>query len=253
MKIKKLLIVGNWKMYVSTFNEARSIAQEVSLKIKGNKVHSVVLCPSFSHLFRLSGGKKGLITWGAQDVGVHEEGAHTGETGARQLADSGISYVIVGHSERRAGGETNEVISEKVKRARAYGIVPIVCIGESVRDEHGDYLRVVREQIMQSLRGIKKADLKNIVIAYEPVWSIGKKEDEIITPRDLHEMVIYIRKILSLIFGANEAKAVRIIYGGSVTPGNAYSIVNLGEVAGLLIGRDSVRPDSLASIVKILS
>lgn len=252
-KKKKLLIVGNWKMYVSTMADAQVIARSISNRLKKYTNHTVVLCPAFLHIPLLSKGKRGPLLWGAQNVSAFDEGARTGEVGAGELADVGVSHVIVGHSERRALGETDADIARKVARARSYGIIPIVCIGESVRDTHGEYLRFIRDQLLGSLKGIPKKDLKHVVVAYEPVWAIGKKDTEAITPRDLHEMVIYIRKVLSDAFGVKEAQDVRVIYGGSVTSNNALSIVHEGEVSGLLIGRDSVKPDNLLAIVSLLS
>ena len=242
MSSSKKLIVGNWKMYITNKADAKAIFRKIWKQPIDPKKVEVVVCPSVVHLDAVSSIsiKDKKISIGVQNVSSYISGAHTGECAVSQVKDLGAEYAILGHSECRARGEIDADIAEKVSASLRAGIVPIVCIGESVRDSHGDYLNFVRSQIAGSLAKISRKNLSDLVIAYEPIWAIGKKDFEAITPTDLHIMTIYIRKILSELYGQEDAKRVRILYGGSVNQENAQEIVRVGSVSGLLIGRESI-------------
>ena len=163
--------------------------------------------------------------------------------------EAGARFAIVGHSERRRLGETDENVSKKVLAALKERITPILCVGEGERDSHGLYLHTLKEQIRNSLSGVSKNSIKKIIIAYEPVWTIGKEAKDAMNADILHQTVILIRKILVDRFGPT-GRGVKIIYGGSVAPENAREIVRGGEVDGLLVGHQSLKPESFKKILK---
>jgi triosephosphate isomerase len=171
---------------------------------------------------------------------------------AAQVAGIGANYVIIGHSERRAAGETDAEIAEKVKRALAEKLTPIVCIGENERDEDAKYLNVLREQLRAVLEPLAAKERLNIVIAYEPVWAIGRSALQAITPADLAEMVLYIRKLLSAYIPGKSSAQVRILYGGSVDPANVRDLAAHGGIEGFLIGRASVDVKTFSALVQAI-
>lgn len=159
----------------------------------------------------------------------------------------GATYSIVGHSERRAMGETDEVIAEKVAEVVKCGMVAVVCVGETERDEEGNYLEVIKAQIKKSLSRISKQEAHKVILAYEPVWAIGRTDNVAITSHDLHQMAIFIRKYLKEVLGI-AGDLIRIIYGGSVTPENAYDLYLNGGVSGFLPGRSSWEAETFKGV-----
>jgi triosephosphate isomerase (TIM) len=249
MKRVKKLIVGNWKMYPERLEDAKKIVAEVKRATKNIKHTNVVLCPPHVYTPIFSGIKKGLLSLGAQNINSESSGSLTGEVSVSQIAQFNVKYVIVGHSERRKMGETDEMINKKVKAVLSYGMTAIVCIGESSRDHDGSYLGFIRQQLLSSLKDIEKKNLDQVVVAYEPIWAVGAKEA--MSARDLLETSIFIRKVLSDIFG-DFARGVSVLYGGSVDRVNADSLVRDGEVSGLLIGRQSLNPKDFIEIIKLV-
>jgi triosephosphate isomerase (TIM) len=249
MKRQKKLIVGNWKMNPTSLDDARKIATTVKRFM--NSVHrtSVVICPPFVYLSPLSSLPKGSIYLGAQNANGELSGPYTGEVSFSQFYDFKVSFVILGHSERRKMGETDEIVNKKVKSVTSNRMKAIVCVGESVRDRDGEYLSVIKNQIHKALKDVNKRNLDKVIIAYEPLWAIGAKEA--IGPRDLHEMSIYIRKVLKDMFGSL-SDSILVIYGGDVDRVNADSLVRDGNVSGLLIGRASLRPKDFVEIIKLV-
>ena len=244
-----MLIVSNWKAYVENIEEAKKLhALALRLSKKG---HDLVVAPTTAHLtlFTL---KKGSVALGAQDVSVHTAGAHTGEVTAGALKESGVSYVIVGHSERRASGETDAVVLEKVRRVLAEGMTPIVCVGESARDEQGAYLGVVRTMIESVLAPLNPKERTELIIAYEPVWAIGKTGAEAIQEEDLTEMVLYIRKVLGEFLPGKASEKVRVLYGGSVEASVIRSLAGGTGVDGFLIGHASADVSAYKALVEEL-
>jgi triosephosphate isomerase (TIM) len=239
MKKSKLLIVGNWKMNPGNIKKAEEIFLAIKESAKNLKNIKVAICPPFVYLNDLE--KKALssnISLGAQDVFWENNGSFTGEISPEML--KGESYVILGHSERREIGETDEMVSKKILSALKAKLTPIVCVGEKERDEHGEYLLFLKNQIVNSLAKISKVQLTKIILAYEPVWAIGKKEAMQAT--EIHEMTIFIKKVLSEITKSKNIFEIPILYGGSVNYNNAKDIITLGEVDGLLVGRESLEP-----------
>lgn len=249
----KKIVVANWKLNPQTLEEAKDLYVKYrAFSREGNKT-KVIVCPPYIYASSLANlaVKTGDPKVGVQDVFFENSGSWTGEIGPSMLKNIGMSYGIIGHSERRSLGETDEVVNKKVLASLASGISPIVCIGENIRDSHGDYLSFLKEQLVKALNKVTVKDLKNVIIAYEPVWAIGKKDSEAITPRDLRVMSIYIRKILSDIYGQKEVSSVPVLYGGSVSQKIAQNIIEEGKVQGLLVGRSSLDAEEFLGILKI--
>ncbi len=236
----KYLVIGNWKMNPNTKAEAQKIIASVKKVASQLSTTSVVMCPPYVYMSLAYGKGASLVALGAQDVAPEIQGSYTGEVSATMLRESGAAYVIVGHSERRAMGENDELISRKVARALEEGIIPVLCVGEKTRDKEGLYMEELRLQIKNSLQGIEQKHAHKIIIAYEPVWAIGAKEA--MTPALIQETAIFVRKTLTDIFGQEKALKIKVLYGGSVNFRNATEIVSQGSVDGLLVGRESINP-----------
>lgn len=251
MKKRKKLLVGNWKMNPETLDEARHIASVIRRGMKKVSNVNVIICPPFPFLAVLRPKDKNVFL-GAQDVFWERAGSYTGEVGLPMLDDVGARSVIIGHSERRAQGETDEMINKKVKVALVGGMGVILCIGEKERDANGHFLATIKQQLVSALLKVDKKNASNLIVAYEPIWAIGKSDREAMKGDSIHEMNIYIKKILSEIFGQDIGRAIPVLYGGSVTPANAEDIVKNGRVDGLLVGRQSLKPAEFIDIAKII-
>lgn len=249
-KKSRSLIVANWKMNPETMEEAKEIFKKTKLNIQKLKNIKVVICPPFVYLSELEkslGSNSRYLYLGAQDIFWEKSGSFTGEIGSSMLKKE--SYVILGHSERRDLGENNEMISKKVISTLKANMYAILCIGEKERDEHGEYLHFLREQLIHSIGKLSKSFLDKLIIAYEPVWAIGKSEA--MKPNDIYEISIFIKKILVEIFGQKTNINVPILYGGSVNVKNAKEIIKFGEVQGLLVGRQSLDSEKFGELLKI--
>jgi triosephosphate isomerase len=265
------IIIGNWKMNPQTVLEAKHIIAKTKNIVRKLERTTVVICPPFPFIpfaiVRKSARtgnksanksstrnvKSNEVKAGAQNVFPEAEGAFTGEVSARELVDLGVEYVIVGHSERRIGGnagsvETDMDVSRKTAAVVQAGMTVVLCIGEKTRDDLGEYLDVVRDEIKASLQAFPKRALGQLIIAYEPIWAVGAKAA--MTPATIHEMVIFIKKVLSDIYGQASAVEVPILYGGSVNFRNAADIIALGQVDGLLVGRESVNVPGFVELLK---
>ena len=180
-----------------------------------------------------------------------DTGAFTGEVSGTMLYNFGARYVILGHSERRAQGETNVDVNQKIKSVLAAGLYPILCVGESVRDAEHGYFNLVKDQLSECLHGLTKNWLRKLIIAYEPVWAIsstpGRRDA---TAEDSYEMAIFIRRVLADKWGRDAAQT-RIIYGGSASDRDAEEFLSRGGVDGLLVGRASLSPEKFVKIVAI--
>ena len=233
------IVIANWKMNPATEREAISLA-------KASDKEGAVLCPPFVYL---SAVKKTIkkAKLGAQDSFYEERGAYTGEVSAEMLQNLGVKYAILGHSERRAQGESNEIVGLKIKAAVSAGLIPILCVGEKERDESHEYLKIIRSQ----LDSLSKAAFGKILIAYEPIWAIGKNATREATPEEFREMSVFIKKILFDKFSAQAIEKTRIIYGGSVHPENCAAFLAEGAADGFLVGRDSLDPKKFGEIIKI--
>lgn len=242
------LIIANWKSNPKSIKEARVIWNDI-LKISKNiKNKKIIICPPFPFIFLGNVIKNSKIILGAQSVFPEAEGSYTGEVFANMLKSMNVNYVIVGHSERRKLGETDEYINKQILTTIKNKITPILCIGEIRRDHDGRYLPFVKEQILKCLDGVSRLNLKNIMIAYEPVWAIGKNAVREATSEEFVEMKIYIKKVLSDVYGVKVAQSIPIIYGGSVNSKNAKIFIENGA-DGLLVGRDSLSPKKFREII----
>jgi triosephosphate isomerase (TIM) len=246
--MKKSLIAGNWKMY-KTPGESGEFVKSLADNIKGYEDRDVLICPPFTSLYAVSEilAKNPSIKLGAQNVYFEDEGAFTGEISTRMLVDSGVEFVICGHSERRnIFGESNATVNKKVKKTADAGMKPILCIGEKIEErESGKTFDVISTQLKESLDGFEKSEL--LVIAYEPVWAIGTGKTA--TPEQAEEVHHFIRTLLEEIFDKNRADETKILYGGSVKPDNIDSIMRQKNIDGVLVGGASLKVDSFCRII----
>ena len=245
----KKIIIANWKMNPVSYKQAEKIFIANSKSISKIKKTDVIICPPILYLEKLKRRSKKLGL-GAQNIFYEESGAYTGEISADMLYDIGARYVILGHSERRATGETNEDVNKKIKSALFAGLRPIICIGEKKRDENHIYLNFIKEQLEVAFKNILKTSLPKIIIAYEPIWAIGKNAIREANSEEFREISIFIRKVLSDKFGAKAIAKTKIIYGGSVHPKNVASFLQQGQTDGFLVGRDSLDPKKFEEIIK---
>ena len=239
---KRKVIAGNWKMN-KTPSEAREFID--SLKVWANQVQDeVVICVPFVSISTAIEQTRGTnIKVGAQNMHWEDKGAYTGEISASMLKDIGVEYVIIGHSERRQYfGETDENVNKKVHTAFKNGLRPIVCVGESLEQrEQGVTEDLVRYQVKIALSNLSLEQVKNIVIAYEPIWAIGTGKTA--TKEQANEVCGVIRDCILTLYGEDAANSVVIQYGGSVSADNANELFNMSEIDGGLVGGASLKPD----------
>ncbi len=237
-------------MNPGTFKEAKSLLDATRKAGDKAKQVSIVLAPPSIYLRQLRLLYKGKrIAFGAQSAHYEQGGAFTGEVSMTQVRDAKATYVLVGHAERRAAGETNVDTSKKVAAALALNMTPVLCVGETTRSNSGDHFAVVAEQLKAGLATVQKPVLKKILIAYEPVWAIGASRP--MSSRDMHEMAIFIRKTIVGIHG-DVGMQMRILYGGSIDETNAAEMCREGEVEGLLVGRASSDPRKITALIAAL-
>lgn len=253
MKDINKLIIANWKMNPQSKKEAEIIFNKISVFLKNIKRVEVVICPPFPFLFIKEKVKNKKLYLGSQDVFFEKDGSYTGEVSTSMLKNFGVSYVIVGHSERRVLGDTNQIINKKIIATLKSKMSPIFCVGENKRDANGFYLSFIKQQLIEGLEGVSKLQMKNIVIAYEPVWAIGSNAERVATPTEFIEIRIFIKKVISDLYGVKIANDIRIIYGGSVNNINAGSFIKEGGADGLLVGRDSLNIKKFSEIINLTS
>lgn len=246
--MRKPFIAGNWKMFKTTA-EAKEFAKEF-LKLYEKDDVRVAICAPFTQLAALVEAFKGTgIGVGAQNMHFADNGAFTGEISADMLAEIGVNYCIIGHSERRQYfGETDETVNKKLHQAFAHDIVPILCVGETLeqRDAGKEY-DVVREQLVKDLAGLSEIQMRHMTIAYEPIWAIGTGRTA--TPEQADEMCGAIRDIVEELYDTDISCDVTIQYGGSVKPANATELMNMPEIDGALVGGASLKPEEFIQIV----
>ncbi len=244
------LIAGNWKMH-KTLAEAVAFAAALKEQLSGAETGAeVAVCPPFTALAAVAEVLQGSgVGVGAQDVFWEDKGAFTGEISPPMLAELGCRYVIIGHSERRQYfGETDGTVNRKMRAALRWDLVPIVCVGETLAErEAGAACSVVERQLRGGLDGLLPHQAAGLVIAYEPVWAIGTGKNA--SPRDAQEMIAHIRRTVGEMYGDEAADRVRILYGGSVSPANAASILAEPDIDGALVGGASLDLASFLAIV----
>jgi triosephosphate isomerase (TIM) len=250
------LIAGNWKM-VLDHQQGTLLVQKLDWTLKDAKhdysAVEVAVLPSHTSLRTvqtLVEGDKLSIVLGAQDVSEHDSGAYTGEVSATMLAKLGVTYVAVGHSERRQyHGETDAVVRTKAAKALAAGLTPIVCVGEPLEIRKAEqHVEFTVGQVTQALTGLTAEQAAGLVLAYEPVWAIGT--GEVATPEDAQEVCAALREAVAELFDQTTADAVRILYGGSVKPASIAAIMKQPDVDGALVGGASTDAGDFAAIVR---
>ncbi|PKN02029.1 MAG: triose-phosphate isomerase [Elusimicrobia bacterium HGW-Elusimicrobia-1] len=248
--MRRPIIAGNWKMYKS-LAEALDLVENLKLSCSSVADRDVVVCPPFTALAIVSQSiKKSALKLGAQNLHWEKEGAYTGEVSAKMIVDAGCYYVIIGHSERRQYfGETDDTVNKRTKAALAAGLIPIVCVGETLAErESNRAFEVIERQMKGGLAGLSVEDSQKIVAAYEPVWAIGTGKTA--TPEQAQEIHAFIREKYSALYGGSAASGLRILYGGSVKPDNAANLMRQADIDGALVGGAALKADDFAKIVK---
>lgn len=245
----KKIIIGNFKMN-TTPTEFKSYAMTIATKTKGTK-NDVVLCPPYTHLAvakEILGG--GNVFYGAQNLAEEERGEFTGEISANMIKDLGGSYVIVGHSERRGKfKETDKVVNKKIKTALANGLKVVLCVGENLQTRTNKQGSIfVKKQLEEALRGIYENELDSVVIAYEPIWTVGTGKSA--TTKDIEKMFETIRKFIEYLYSEKAGKKVDVIYGGSISLTNYKKILEVETIDGLLVSGPCLDVENFALIAK---
>lgn len=248
--MRKPIIAGNWKMN-KTLGEAVSFVEEVKSSIPSpDKVESIVCAPAL-FLEKLNGLSNGTdLKIGAQNMHFEENGAFTGEISPAALKDLGIGYSVIGHSERREFfAETDETVNKKAHAAFKHGIVPIICVGETLEErEAGKTNELVADQVKKALAGLTKQQVAESVIAYEPIWAIGTGKSS--TAKDANDVCAHIRQTVASEFGQEAADSLRIQYGGSVKPANIKEYMAESDIDGALVGGASLEPQSFVQLLE---
>ncbi len=244
----KPLIVGNWKCNPSSLRDAINILNRIKREASSLKKAEMVICAPFVYLWPLKNISKNKLALGAQDVFFEKKGPFTGQISPLMIKDSGCKYVIVGHSEKRKSGDTNEIINKKIKKAISCGLNIILCVGEDKNAQKTKKtFETIYSQLKEGLSGLPRARMKNIIIAYEPVWSIGT--GKFCPVDDTMVIHIFIKKTIIKLFGRQSVQKMRIIYGGSVNPANGKDYIEKALMHGLLIGAESLT-EGFSQIIK---
>lgn len=248
--MRRPIIAGNWKMN-KTFEKTTKLIEELIPLVSDVDKVDIVVCPPFTNLSAAKQALQGSnIALGAQNMHYEKSGAYTGEVSAEMLTALGAEYVIIGHSERRQYfGETDESVNKKVKAALAFGLKPIICVGELLEErEAGITSEIVCKQTKLALLGIDATQAMGVVLAYEPVWAIGTGKTA--TAQDANETIRSIRNAVKEVFGDTVAQSVRIQYGGSMKPSNALELMAQPEIDGGLIGGAALSASDFCGIIK---
>ena len=247
--MRKKVIAGNWKMNMNLHQSQKLVSEILNGLGKDSKVE-VIVCPPFTSLSEVNSLLKGTqVKLGAQNMYYEESGAYTAEISADMLKSVGCEYVILGHSERRViFNESDKLINKKIKTAIIKELKPIFCVGELLEQrESGETMKVISAQIEKGLEGITSDQMKNIIIAYEPVWAIGTGKTA--TPQQANEVHLFIRELVAKKFSTVVAENLIIQYGGSVKPDNAGELLSQKDIDGALIGGACLKADSFLSII----
>ncbi|HHV14449.1 MAG TPA: triose-phosphate isomerase [Acholeplasmataceae bacterium] len=246
--MRKKIIAGNWKMN-KTRDEALQFVYAVSEKLPHIDEVDSVVCAPFPLLRTLCKRQGDNLRVGAQNMHYADSGAYTGEISADMLTTLGVTYVIIGHSERRAMfNETDETVNLKVKKAFEKGLIPILCVGETLEQrEKGQEKQVVKAQLEKNLEGLNKNDIEHLVIAYEPIWAIGTGRTA--SAAQAEEMCAYVREVVKDLYGT-AADKMRVQYGGSVKVDNIKEILSMPNIDGALVGGASLKADDFVKLVE---
>jgi triosephosphate isomerase (TIM) len=248
--MRKPIIAGNWKMH-KTASEAKTFTEEVKgLVPDTDKVDSVICAPALFLENLVEQTKESKVAIGAQNMHFEESGAFTGEVSPVALADIGVEYVIIGHSERREMfNETDDSVNKKTLAAFKHNLTPIVCVGETLEQrENNETKDLVGAQVKQALTGLTEDQVKQTVIAYEPIWAIGTGKSS--TAEDANEVCAHIRQVVASEFSQAAADSVRVQYGGSVKPNNIKEYMAQSDIDGALVGGASLEPQSFLQLLE---
>ncbi|MEL3973707.1 triose-phosphate isomerase [Rossellomorea oryzaecorticis] len=248
--MRKPIIAGNWKMH-KTASEAKTFTEEVKgLVPDTDKVDSVICAPALFLENLVEQTKESKVAIGAQNMHFEESGAFTGEVSPVALADIGVEYVIIGHSERREMfNETDDSVNKKTLAAFKHNLTPIVCVGETLEQrENNETKDLVGAQVKQALTGLTEDQVKQTVIAYEPIWAIGTGKSS--TAEDANEVCAHIRQVVASEFSQSTADSVRVQYGGSVKPNNIKEYMAQSDIDGALVGGASLEPQSFLQLLE---
>ena len=248
-KYRKTLIAGNWKMN-KTPSETKAFMTELKGILPKGRWCDIALCvPAVCIPAAVRAMRETRVAIGAENCNANASGAYTGEIAANMLVDAGCKYVIIGHSERRAMGETDADVNAKTHAALEAGLVPIVCCGESLEQREADITEEwITMQIKLALAGISEEKIRKVVIAYEPIWAIGTGRTA--TPEQAEEVCQLIRGVVRKLFGSKNARATTILYGGSMNEKNAYELLAQPDIDGGLIGGASLVPQKFVKIIE---
>jgi triosephosphate isomerase (TIM) len=247
--MRKKIIAGNWKMN-KTPSEAGTLALELVEALRGADKAEVVICPPYIALDRVKSAISGThMKLGAQDLHWQNQGAYTGKISADMLLSISVQYVIIGHSEQRTYfHETDETVNLKTKKSIESGLIPLVCVGETLEEREKNLTEsVIEKQIRGAYNGISSSDAEKTVIAYEPVWAIGTGKTA--TPAQAQEVHLFIRKLIASLYSAKIADGMRILYGGSMKADNASGLLSEPDIDGGLIGGASLVTKDFKAIV----
>lgn len=247
----KLILVANWKNRPASLPEAQALLKQLSRKKLLYKRLALFIAPPLAYFESVAKGAKSFASLASQDLSLLDKGAHTGAVTVEIFKSFGVRLAILGHSERRAEGETSLEVSNKIKIALKASITPLVCVGETVQDHEGEHFEFLRQQIKSSLAGLGKKEALRMVLAYEPVWAIGKSAKEALNPAELAQTITFIKKVLTDLFGRALAEKVPILYGGAVEPEDAELLVNTG-VRGFLVGHASLNAKNFEKIASLM-
>lgn len=246
------LLVLNWKAHPDTLVDAKKIFTTTAALASRTRGARVLVLPPTAYLHELKRGYKGKrVTFGVQDVSRYGSGAHTGHVTASMGKSVGATYALIGHSERRKQGETIHDFREKLARALETGLIPILCVGEDDRSQ-ANHFTVVKEMLTALLHAVKKEDVEKMILAYEPSFAIGKNANDALTPHEVYEMAIFMRRLITEMYNRDLAREIQIIYGGSVLPENAGALIRETDIAGLLVGHASVDKNQLPGLFEAI-
>jgi len=245
------VVIGNWKMNPPTLEKAKTLITDIKKSLGkkdgGAKVYVAAPFPFITEVAKIS--QKTRVKFSAQHVFSEDGGSFTGEVSIPMLKSLGVDQVILGHSERRALGESNDTINKALVKVLKSGLTAVVCVGERVRDGQGDYFGTVETQIREACKDVSFSHTNRLIVAYEPIWAIGTGKNA--TAEDVQEMKLFIQKVLTQVFDRKVVSKVRVIYGGSVNKENAEAILTAGRADGFLIGGSSLKAEEFVAIIKI--
>lgn len=249
--MRRKIIAGNWKMN-NDLQETQNLISRINNELNKEEVNcDVIVCPPFTSLSEAASLIRGTsIKLGAQNMNENDSGAYTGEVSAKMLKSAGCEFIILGHSERRTiYKEDDGLINKKIKQAVTNGLKPIFCIGETLEEREADKMNdVIKRQLKDGLKNLSQPELKNMIIAYEPVWAIGTGRNA--SPEQAQEVHAFIRQVLKEDFAEDFVERIIIQYGGSVKPDNAEELLSQKDIDGALVGGAALKADSFMGIIK---